>query len=108
MEAIAIQVTFTCGSREEAENLARELLDRRLAACIHVSSPVVSFYRWDGAVQKDTEWLCTAKTTQERFGAIEKVILQNHSYENPEILAMPIVEGSTAYVKWLMEEVDSV
>ena len=100
-----LQVTTAAGSREEAERLAAALVERRLAGCVQIVGPVVSVYRWQGAVERAEEWLCHAKTTSERYAAVEATIRELHSYECPEVIATPIVAGSAAYLAWLSEQV---
>jgi len=99
-----LQVTTTAGSREEARALAGVLLERRLAACVQVVGPVESRYRWEGRLETATEWLCVAKTTAGRYDEVEAAIRQAHSYDVPEILAVPVVGGSEAYLRWVAEE----
>ena len=77
------------------------LVERRLAACVQVVGPVESRYRWEGRVETATEWLCVAKTTAERYDELEAAIGDLHSYDVPEILAVPVVRGSAAYLQWL-------
>ncbi len=99
-----LQVTTTAPSREEADALARALVDTRLAACVQVVGPVESRYWWDGKVETATEWLCVAKTTADRYDDVEAAIRAVHSYDLPEILAVPVVRGSEPYLRWLGEE----
>lgn len=102
-----IVVLSTCGSAEEAEQLARMLVDRRLAACVTVISPARSFYRWKGVVADATEWLLVIKTSRALFGRLRSALESTHSYKVPEILALPVVEGSTNYLSWLDSELQS-
>ena len=81
--------------------MAVALVERRLAACVQVVGPVESRYRWEGRVETATEWLCVAKTTAERYDELEAAIGELHSYDVPEILAVPVVRGSAAYLRWL-------
>jgi periplasmic divalent cation tolerance protein len=99
-----VQITTTTGTREVAERIAVELVSRRLAACVQVSGPIQSTFRWQGAVETAEEWLCTAKTGNEQMEAIEKLVKELHPYEVPELIATPIVGGSEAYLKWLGEQ----
>ena len=99
-----IQVTTTVPSKEEADNIARSLLERRLAACVQVAGPVESHYRWKGALERSTEWLCLIKTRRANYAAVEAAIRANHSYEVPEIIACPIETGSEPYLAWLRDE----
>jgi periplasmic divalent cation tolerance protein len=99
-----IVVISTCGSEEEAESLARKLVDLRLAACVSVVSPVKSFYRWNGAVTNASEWLLLIKTSRPLFDRLKTTLESNHTYEVPEVIALPIVEGSANYLAWLDSE----
>lgn len=99
-----VQITTTTGARHDAERIAAELVSRRLAACVQISGPIASTYRWQEAVETSEEWLCTAKTNRALFAEIERVMKQLHPYEVPELIATPIVAGSEAYLKWLAEQ----
>lgn len=100
-----IQVMATAGSEEEAGRIASLLVDRRLAACVQVAGPIVSRYRWRGAVEEEREWQCLAKTTRAAYDAVEAAIREVHSYDEPEIIATPIVAGSPGYLAWIEENV---
>jgi periplasmic divalent cation tolerance protein len=102
-----LQITTTTGARHDAERIAAELVSRRLAACVQISGPIQSTYRWQGAVETAEEWLCTAKTSRQQFAEIQEVVKQLHPYELPELLATPITGGSQAYLKWLGEQLGS-
>src|SRR3989304_1299748 len=96
-----LQVTTTVGARHDAERIAAELVERRLAACVQIVGPIRSIYRWQGAVESAEEWLCTAKTARAQVAAIDGLLREIHPYEVPELVATPIVGGSEAYLKWL-------
>lgn len=97
-------VLVTCGSRREAQRIAREIVSRRLAACANlVEIPVQSVYRWKGNVEKAREFLLLVKTSATRVNALETEIKRLHSYDLPEFIALPIVAGSSAYLRWLDE-----
>jgi periplasmic divalent cation tolerance protein len=102
-----IVVLNTCASAEEAERLARSLVDRRLAACITVITPVRSFYRWNGTVTDAAEWLLVIKTSRPLFARLRAALESAHSYEVPEILALPVIEGSANYLSWIDGELQS-
>ena len=93
----------TCGSEEEALKVARALVEERLAACANVVSPIRSIYRWEGKVWDEKEWLLIIKTQRSRFEELEKRVRSLHSYTTPEIIALPIVEGSSPYLRWIEE-----
>jgi len=100
-----VQVLTTAGSEEEAGRIAELLVERRLAACVQVVGPIVSRYRWQGAVEEEREWQCVAKTTRGAYEAVEAAIREVHSYDEPEIIATPIVAGSAGYLAWIADEV---
>ena len=96
-----VQITTTTGTRHDAEQIASELVLRRLAGCAQITGPITSTFRWQGKVETAEEWVCTAKTSREQLGAIQKLFAAIHPYEVPEVIATPIVDGSEAYLKWL-------
>jgi periplasmic divalent cation tolerance protein len=101
-----VQVLTTAGSEEEAERISQALVEARLAACVQVLGPVRSRYRWQGEVEESEEWQCLAKTTLTRFAEVEEAIRAVHSYEEPEIIATPILAGSGGYLEWIYENVE--
>ncbi len=94
----------TCASAEEAGKIARALVDQRLAACVNILSPVQSVYRWKGAVEEAAEWLLVIKTRRVLFDEVQKAIRALHSYEVPELIALPIVAGAQNYLDWIDAE----
>ena len=102
-----IQVFTTAGGREEAERISHEVVAQRAAACGQVIGPVMSTYWWEGKLENSEEWLCLFKTTTGNFHEIERVIRDKHSYEVPEILAVPVTVGSEDYLSWLEKETKS-
>jgi len=100
-----VQVLTTAGSEEEAERIASMLLEKRLAACVQTIGPVTSRYRWEGKLERAEEWACLAKTEGALYEQVETVIRCVHSYEEPEILAIPVLAGSTGYLAWISENV---
>lgn len=102
----AIQLVTTTDTQEDAENIASSLVERRLAACVQVNGPITSCYRWRGNVEREQEWQCLVKTTARAYERVEQAIRELHSYEEPEIIAMPITACSKGYLQWLSEEVD--
>jgi periplasmic divalent cation tolerance protein len=96
----------TCGSRAEARKIARLVVESRLAACANLfSAPVESIYRWKGEVESAKEFLLVIKTTGAHFSRLRTVILDAHSYEVPEIIALPIADGSAKYLAWIADSV---
>lgn len=99
-----IVVFSTCGSADEAERVARHLLEHRLAACVQISAGVRSFYHWQGKIANDTEFGLTIKSRRDLFDALCAELRKVHSYEVPEILALPVVDGAANYVEWMDKE----
>ncbi len=98
-----IQILTTVEREEEAEGIASELVERRLAACVQIVGPIASTYRWNDEVQTTEEWQCWIKTRRDLYDDVESAIRQLHAYEVPEIIAMPIIEGSKDYLEWVAE-----
>jgi periplasmic divalent cation tolerance protein len=101
----AVLVTTTLGSEAEATRLAGALVTERLAACVQVSGPIQSVYRWQGKVEQAREWTCSAKTTAGRLSELTAMIRQLHSYEVPEIIAVPVLTADPDYQDWLAASV---
>jgi len=99
-----IQVTTTAEKREDANRMARALVEKRLAACVQVLGPIRSTYWWKGKIEEAEEWLCLMKTRKDAYGELEKELKAIHPYEVPEITAVPIAEGMDSYLKWIEEE----
>ena len=97
-------VLSTCGNVTEAEKLARHLIDHRLAACVNVVPGLLSYYRWQGQVENDAELLLLIKTARGLVGEVQSVLRELHSYELPEMVVVPIVDGSPDYLDWLEGE----
>jgi periplasmic divalent cation tolerance protein len=96
-----IVVFTTCGSEEEARKLAAMLIERRLAACVNITAPLTSVYRWKGTVEEASEWLLIVKSRRACFEQLRLALESAHSYELPEVLAVPVVEGSPNYLAWV-------
>lgn len=100
-----VQVLTTAGSEEEAERLAATLLEQRLAACVQTLGPILSRYRWQGKLEREQEWQCLAKTETRLYEEVEAAIRAAHSYDEPEILAIPVIAGSRGYLDWVSANV---
>jgi periplasmic divalent cation tolerance protein len=98
-------VLITAGSQEEADRIANTLVAEMLAACVNVLPGVTSVYRWEGEVQRDQEWLLVTKTTREVLDDLVRRVQAIHSYDLPEIIALPVVGGSQGYLRWIDGEV---
>jgi periplasmic divalent cation tolerance protein len=97
-------VQTTTDSRAEAVELARGAVEGRLAACAQVSGPVASTYWWEGTVERAEEWLLSLKLPAGGYQALADFLARSHSYDEPEIVATPIVAGSAAFLTWIEEE----
>jgi periplasmic divalent cation tolerance protein len=96
----------TCGSAREARKIARSLVNARLAACVNVlRSPVESIYRWKEDVEHAEEFLLLIKTVRARFGKVRDAVREMHTYDVPEIIALPIAAGHTKYLRWIRSSV---
>ena len=96
-----IVVLSTASSSEEAEKIARNLVDARLAACVNVLPGMRSFYRWKGSIEDAAEWLLVIKSSRERFDALRTALEKLHSYEVPEVIALSVIDGSQNYLNWM-------
>ena len=99
-----IVVYVTVGSPGEGERLAHALVEERLAACVSRLGPVRSVYRWQGQIEQSEEELLIIKTKRDLFERLKSRVQKLHSYSVPEIIALPILEGNEAYLKWLEEQ----
>lgn len=103
VEYIQISTTFT--KKTDADKIAKILSKAHLSACTQIIGPITSVYKWKGKMEKSKEWLCNIKTKKVLYKSIEKMIKDNHPYELPEIIAMPIIEGSREYFLWMQKEI---
>src|SRR5215510_7669229 len=104
----AIVVFMTAANGEEATRLADMLVGAHLAACVQILPEIESVYRWQGKIERQAEVLLLAKTTKGKFNELAKEVRALHSYDTPEIIAIPVVTGSAPYLDWLSESVKSV
>ena len=105
MQAQTLLILTTCQNEADADALAAELVERRLAACVNRIGGVVSTYRWQGRVERDSECLLLIKTIPGQLPAIETAIRAHGGYELPELLAVPVTAGSADYLQWLAASV---
>jgi periplasmic divalent cation tolerance protein len=101
-----IIVFSTCSTPEEAAKIARKLIEERLAACVNVAPRVRSFYRWKGVIQESDECMLVIKTSRERFDRLRIELEKVHTYEVPEVVAAPVVDGSPNYLNWMEGELN--
>ncbi len=102
-----IVVLSTCNSEEEARTIARGLVERRLAACVQVTPGIRSVYQWQGKVEEADEFLLVIKSRRDLFDRLQEELRRMHSYDVPEVVALPAVDGSADYLKWLDPGVDA-
>jgi periplasmic divalent cation tolerance protein len=102
----AIVVFMTAANGEEATRLAELLIGAHLAACVQILPEMESVYRWEGKIERQSEILLLAKTTTAKFADLEREVRALHSYETPEIIAIPIVAGSSPYLAWLLDSLN--
>ena len=100
-----ILVLSNCGSEEEAAKIAREVVGAHLAACVNILPGVRSIYRWKGAIEEASEWTLLIKTRRDRFDGVAQVIRKLHSYDLPEVIAVPVVDGLAEYLAWIDESI---
>lgn len=102
-----IVVFVTASSTEEAKKIAKRLVETKAAACVNIVSGICSIFRWQGEVCDESETLMIIKSQKHKFSDLEKTVKQEHSYDVPEIVALPIVAGSKEYLDWIHEETES-
>lgn len=99
-----IVVLSNCGSEEEARRIARALVEARVAACVNILPGIHSIYHWQGAIQEDSEWMLVIKSTRSMFDRLSVELRKVHSYQVPEVLAVPVVAASQDYLDWMDRE----
>ncbi len=99
-----VQITTTTPTEQQADQIARALVNERLAACVQITGPTRSVYRWEGKVEQAAEWLCVAKTRKSLCDAVKQKICELHTYECPEVIATPIIDGNKDYFDWLADQ----
>lgn len=102
-----LQVTTTTETKEQAQTIAQHLVETKLAVCVQITGPITSIYRWKGKVENAQEWLCLIKTQNDLYNKVEAAIKKLHPYETPEIIAVPIINGSKEYLSWLHNELEN-
>ncbi len=96
-----IIVLMTASTKEETVRIVRTLLEERLIACANIMDPVSSFFWWQGKIEEEKEVLVIMKSHETLFKKLSKRVMELHSYDTPEILALPIVNGSPSYLDWM-------
>jgi periplasmic divalent cation tolerance protein len=100
-----VVILVTTASLREAKKIGRHLVDANLAACANISSPIRSIYRWEGKVAEEREYLLLIKSTRDLFPELKAAVSSIHSYHTPEIICLPIIDGSRNYLQWLADSV---
>ena len=100
-----VVVLVTAPNKKECRKIAKHLVESKLAACVNISRPIESVYRWEGKITTDEEYQLFIKSTRELFPEIKAAISKLHSYHTPEIICMPIIEGSRNYLQWVGDSV---
>src|SRR5208283_5458847 len=103
MNVEALVIFITAPNEEDGAKIARTLVEERLAGCVNIVRPVRSIYRWQENIEDDTEVLMIVKTQKKLFAALNSSVRELHSYTVPEVIAVPVVDGSEDYLKWLEE-----
>ena len=100
---VPVLITTTTATTEDAREIASQLVEGRLAACVQIVEPITSVYTWQGTIEEEQEVLLLIKSTQDLVAPIADLLDRIHPYEVPELIATPIIDGSTAYLSWLGE-----
>lgn len=101
-----LQIETTAATVAEAQRIAAMLVERRLAACVHIAGPIESVYRWQDAIEQSQEWTCTIKTRGDRFDEVAKAIAEIHSYDCPQLIATELKTIGEAYRQWMDAQID--
>ena len=96
-----IQIQTTTGSEADADRIASVLLQKKLIACVQISGPIRSRYVWNGVQEESTEWMCHIKTLATNYTVVEAAIREVHTYDEPEIIAIPVSLASKGYADWV-------
>ncbi len=96
-------LTTTSDDRSVLDTIASKLVDQKLAACVQISGPIISSFAWEGKVESSEEWQCVIKTSRHLMVQAETVILEEHNYDVPQLLAVDIIAGSEGYLQWMQD-----
>ena len=100
-----VVIMVTSSSRRECRKIARQLIEQKLAACVNITQPIQSIYRWEGKIDNSKEFLMLIKTRRNLFPQIKAEIDLVHSYHTPEIICLPVIDGSPNYLQWVSDSV---
>ena len=98
-------LTTTGDNKETLQQIANQLVSQGLAACVQVGGPVESTYLWEGKIEVGSEWQCVIKTSKQRYQEVEKLILDQHNYDNPQLIGVEVVRIAPKYKQWLTENI---
>jgi len=101
-----IRVVFVSLPRDEAKSLARRMVENRLAACVNIVPKIESYFWWNDKLEHDEEALLIIKTTQQRFDALRAWVVENHPYDLPEVISLPLSDGFSDYIEWVKKETE--
>ncbi|MDJ0845653.1 divalent-cation tolerance protein CutA [Crocosphaera sp.] len=105
MSSLFIVVLTTTSNKEDAEEIAKTLLTKKLAGCVQILGPISSHYYWKDQLCQEQEWMCLIKSDQNTYQTLENTIQEIHPYEVPEIISLPILEGNQGYFNWLNRQI---
>jgi periplasmic divalent cation tolerance protein len=100
-----VVILVTAANKKECRRIARHLVEAKLAACVNITQTIESIYRWEGKIVRDREYQLFIKSTRELFPEIEASVSKLHSYQTPEIICLPVIEGSRDYFQWVGDSV---
>ena len=104
MSSPFIVMMTTTSEKKDAENIAQTLLSKKLAGCVQIIGSISSHYYWENELCQDEEWICLIKSSQTHYKTLENTIQEIHPYEVPEIISLPIEQGSQGYLNWLNQQ----
>jgi len=102
-----IQVLTTVEHKADAENIAKNLVEKRLAACVQILGPLTSYFHWQGKLDSAAEYLCLIKSRDDLFAELETEIISMHPYDVPEIIVTQVTKGSKDYLNWMASELEA-
>ena len=102
-----IQVLTTVEHKADAENIAKSLVEKRLAACVQILGPLTSYFHWQGKLDSAAEYLCLIKSRDDLFAELESEIISMHPYDVPEIIVTQVTKGSKDYLNWMASELEA-